>query len=44
MKVTAPPRQTARRGLITSPELVAVLADFDVFTTATIVETPDGAR
>ena len=36
--------RAARRGLITGPELVAVLADFDVFTTATIVETPGGAR
>jgi len=36
--------RAARRGLITGPELVAVLADFYVFTTATIVKTPDGAR
>ena len=35
--------RAARRGLITGPELVAVLADFDVFTTATIVKTPGGA-
>ena len=54
MKVTAPPTpaarslqeicQAARQGLITGPELVAVLADFDVFTTATIVKTPGSAR
>ena len=36
--------RAARRGLITGPELVAVLADFDVFTTATIVKTPGSAR
>ena len=35
--------RAARWGLITGPELVAVLADFDVFTTATIVKTPGGA-
>jgi hypothetical protein len=35
--------RAARRGLITGPELVAVLAAFDVFTTATIVLTPGGA-
>jgi hypothetical protein len=36
--------RAARRGLITGPELVAVLGAFDVFTTATIVRMPDGAR
>jgi hypothetical protein len=36
--------RAARRGLITGPELVAVLADFDVFTTATIVNPPGSAR
>jgi len=36
--------RAARRGLITGPELVVVLADFDVFTTATIIETPASAR
>ena len=36
--------RAARRGLITGPELVAVLADFDVFTTVTIVKTPGSAR
>ena len=36
--------RAARRGLITGPELVAVLGAFDVFTTATIVPTPGGAR
>jgi hypothetical protein len=35
--------RAARRGLITGPELVSVLAAFDVFTTATIVRTPGGA-
>jgi hypothetical protein len=36
--------RAARRGLITGPELVFVLDRFDVFTTATVVETPGGAR
>jgi hypothetical protein len=36
--------RAARRGLITGPELVVVLGAFDVFTTATIVRTPGGAR
>jgi hypothetical protein len=36
--------RAARRGLITGPELVAILGPFDVFTTATIVQTPGGAR
>jgi hypothetical protein len=36
--------RAARRGLITGPELVSVLGGFDVFTTATIIRTPCGAR
>jgi hypothetical protein len=36
--------RAARRGLITGPELVAVLGAFDVFTTATIVRMQRGAR
>ena len=36
--------RAARRGLISGPELVVVLTDFDVFTTATIVKTPGGTR
>ena len=36
--------RAARRGLITGPELVAVLSPLDAFTTATVIQTPDGAR
>jgi hypothetical protein len=36
--------RAARRGLITGPELVSVLSQFGAFTTATVVETPGGAR
>jgi hypothetical protein len=36
--------RAARRGLISGVELVSVLGTFDVFTTATIVRTPGGAR
>jgi hypothetical protein len=36
--------RAARRGLLSGAELVAVLGTLDAFTTATVVETPDGAR
>src|SRR5262249_35706486 len=36
--------RAARRGLISGAELVSVLGRFDAFTTATVVETPGGAR
>jgi hypothetical protein len=31
-----------RRGLLTGPELIAVLGALDAFTNATVVETPAG--
>ena len=34
--------RATRRGLISGPELIAVLERLDAFTTATIVETPAG--
>jgi hypothetical protein len=33
-----------RRGLISGPDLLAVLGTLDAFTTATVVEMPGGAR
>jgi hypothetical protein len=36
--------RAARRGLISGAELVSVLGQFGAFTTATVVETPGGAR
>jgi hypothetical protein len=36
--------RAVRRGLITGAELVSVLGQFGAFTTATVVETPGGAR
>jgi hypothetical protein len=35
--------RAARRGLISGPDLVAVLSQLDAFTTATVVETPGGS-
>ena len=36
--------RAARKGLITGPELVAVVSGFMAFTTTTVVATPGGAR
>lgn len=36
--------RAVRRGLVTGPELIAVLNGLESFTTATVVENPGGAR